>query len=106
MLIRLGDFRKMVKEALDESSLVPHPSIESAIEKMVDTWIEDQKALFDPQDPTMARSGEKEWAVQVAMAGRELEERMLEVADEVMDRLHGGEFYHGTPKVTSPKIPF
>jgi hypothetical protein len=106
MKIKLGEFRKLVKEALDESMLAPHPTIELAIEKMVDTWIEDQKASFDPSDPTMARSGEKEWHVQVAMAGRELEERMLEVADEVMDRLHGGEFYHGTPKVTSPKIPF
>ncbi len=105
MQIRLGELRRLIREALDESTLAPHPSIEMAIEKMVDSWIIDMKNRFDPHDPTMARGGEKEWHVQVAMAGRELEERMLDVADEVTDRLDGGEFYHGTPK-PSMKIPF
>ncbi len=105
MKIKLGQFRQMVQEALDESMLSPHPVIELAIEKMVDNWIEDMKSRYDPQDPTMARGGEKEWHVQVTQAGRELEERMLDIVEEVIERLDGGEYYHGTPK-PSMKIPF
>lgn len=105
MRIRLGDFRNLVNEALDESALTPHPSIELAIEKMIDAWIEDTKRRYDPQDPTMARGGEKEWHVQVAMAGRELEERLLDIVYEVEEKLDGGEFHHATPN-HSMKIPF
>lgn len=105
MKIRVKDLRKLVKEALDESMLAPHPAIELAIEKMVDNWIEDMKNRYDPQDPTMARGGEKEWHTQVAMAGRELEERLLDAVEDVLERLDGGEFYHSTPHPTM-KIPF
>jgi hypothetical protein len=98
MKIRIRDLRKLVKEALDESMLASHPAIELAIEKMVDNWIEDMKGRYDSQDPTMARGGEKEWHTQVAMAGRELEERLLETVEDVIERLYGGEFYHSTPR--------
>jgi hypothetical protein len=105
MRIRLGELRRLVKEALDESMLAPHPAIELAIEKMVDNWIEDMKNRYDPHDPTMARGGEKEWHTQVAQAGRELEERLLETVEDVIERLDDGEFYHSTPRSTM-KIPF
>lgn len=106
MKIKLGDFRKLVKEALDESSLAPHHDIELVIEKMVDNWIEDWKSRYDPLDPSMANLGEKEWHSQVFQAGRELSERLIEMVEDVENKLNDGEFYRGGARVVSPKIPF
>lgn len=77
------------KRTIRESNSEGYDMVMDLVTKVTSGW------QYDPNDPSMAATGEEAWEGQVSQAEDELLNRIAEVIEDVQTKLINGEYYSG-----------